>query len=117
MAEFQKLKLAGSTGGRAVKLANTATPGNLIHIAVAGTTDFDEIWMYATNNHTSALNLTIQWGGTTNPDDYIQMSIPAKTGLYLIVPGLILNSGLEVRAFAQTANLISIHGWVNRVVN
>lgn len=115
MAIFTKRPLSGSTDGRQIKIAATATPGTLLHTAVAGIVDMDEIWLYATNNHTSNLALTIQWGGTTNPDDYLQMTIPSKTGDYLIIPGRVLRNGLAVRAFAQTANLICISGWVNRI--
>lgn len=115
MSVYTKQKLSGSTNGRQIKVAATTTPGTLIHTAVAGIVDWDEIWVYVTNNHTTSLSLTLQWGGTTSPDDYIQMSIPSKTGLYLIVPGLILQNGLILRAFAQTTNLLCISGWVNRI--
>lgn len=115
MAAYSKLKLSGSANGRQIKIAAVATPGTLIHTAVTGIADMDEIWLYATNNHTASLALTIEFGGTTSPDDLIQMSIPSKTGLFLIVPGFLLNNSLVVRAFAQTANLICISGWVNRI--
>lgn len=114
-ADYTKMKLSGSANGRQIKIAATATPGTLIHTAVAGIADWDEIWVYATNNHTSSLALTIEYGGTTSPDDLIPMSIPSKTGLFLIIPGFLLNNGLIVRAFAQSANLICLSGWVNRI--
>lgn len=115
MAAFSKLKLSGSTDGKQIKIAATATPGTTIHTAVSGTSDYDEIWLYVTNNHTSALALTIEFGGTASPDDLIQQSIPAKTGLYLIVPGLVLQNGAVVKAFGASANLLCISGWVNRI--
>ena len=115
MAAFSKLKLSGSTDGKQIKVAATATPGTTIHTAVTGTTNFDEVWIYVTNNHAAAVILTIEWGGNASPDDLIQMSIPAKTGLYLIIPGLVLNNGSIVKAFAGSANVLSISGWVNRI--
>jgi len=33
----------------------------------------------------------------------------------LVVPGLLLQNGLTVRAFAGTANVILINGYVNRI--
>ena len=111
------MKLSASTDGKQIKVAATATAGTTIHTAVTGTTDYDEIWIYATNNHTSAVNLTIEWGGTTSVDDLIQLSVPSKTGLYLIIPGLVLQNGAVVRAFAGTTNVICISGWVNRITN
>lgn len=114
-AEYSKRILSGSTNGKQIKVAETATPGTLIHTAVAGTDDYDEVWLYCSNNSTTATNLTLEWGGVSTPDDIIQMSIPAKTGLYLIIPGLVLQNGLSIRAFASVANMLVISGWVNRI--
>lgn len=115
MATFTKNGLSGSTNGKQIKIAATATPGTLVHTSVSGIVDWDEIWIYATNNHTAAVVLTLQWGGTTSPDDLKQMSIPSKTGDYLLIPGHVLQNGLIVRAFAATANVICLSGWVNRI--
>jgi len=115
MAEYSKTKLSGSTDGKQILVAATGTPGTTIHTAVSGSTNYDEVWIYVTNNHTSTVTLTIEWGGTTNPNDLIQQGIPSKTGLYLIVPGLILQNSNVVKAFAGTANVLSISGWVNSI--
>jgi hypothetical protein len=64
------------------------------------------------------VRLTIQWGGTTSPDDEIRYTLSNENGLYLIVSGLILKGNatpLTVRAFADVANVISIFGYVNRI--
>jgi hypothetical protein len=98
-----------------IKIAQTATPGTLLHTAVAGIVDQDEVWLYVTNNHTANLTLTLELGGVTSPDDLVQFSVPFKSGLYLILPGFVFNGGVAIRAFAQTANLLSISGWVNRI--
>lgn len=105
---------SGSTNGKQVKVATTASPGTLIHTAVAGTTSIDEVWIWATNNDPSAQNLTIEWGGTTSPDNLTQISVPAKTGDYLIKAGVRINNGLAIRAFAGKANVICISANVNR---
>ncbi len=115
MAQYEKLKLSGSTNGRGIKIAAIATPGTLIHTAVAGILDEDEVWLYATNNNTANLNLQLELGGVTSPDDIVQFSVPFKSGLYLVIPGFVYNNGVVIRAFAATANLITIHGWVNRI--
>lgn len=116
MATYSKRIFSASTNGKQIKVAAIATPGTLIHTAVTGIVDMDEVWLYATNNHTATLALSVQFGGVAAPDDLIQMSIPAKTGLFLIIPGFVINNGLLVRAFAATTNLISISGWVNRII-
>jgi hypothetical protein len=115
MATYSKVILSGSTNGKQIKVAATSTPGTTIHTAGAGTTNADEIWLYVTNNHTASVAVTIEWGGTASPDDLIQMSIPSKTGLYLLVPGLVLNNSLVVKVFAATTNVICVSGWVNRI--
>jgi hypothetical protein len=116
MATFTKVLLSGSTQGKPVKVAATATTGTTIHTAIAGTDSLDEIWIYATNNHTAAVSLTLEWGTATAADGNIQLSIPAKSGLTLVVPGLLLQNGLLVTAFASVADVILLNGYVNRIV-
>jgi hypothetical protein len=117
MATFSKQLLSGSTNGRAIKVAATATAGTLIHTAVSGTSAEDEIWLYAHNTSTSVVKLTLEWGGTTSPDDLIEVNVPVDgTGLILVAPGILLQNGLVVRAFAGTANVLNIFGYVNRIV-
>jgi hypothetical protein len=115
MAQYSKHKLSESTSGRGIKIAATSSPGTLLHTAVAGILDQDEVWLYAVNNHSANLELTLQLGGNTSPDDLVRFSVPFKSGLYLIVPGFVFNNGVAIRAFAATANLITVHGWVNRI--
>lgn len=115
MATYSKEFLSGSTQGKQIKVAATSSPGTTIHTAVSGTTDMDEIWLYAVNSDTSARKLTIQWGETTAPDGNIELTIAPEDGYVLIVPGLPLQNGLVVQAFAATANVILINGYVNRI--
>lgn len=115
MATFSKLPLSGSTNGRMIPVAATATAGTLIHTAVAGSSSMDEVWIYAVNSSTSSVKLTIEYGGTTANTDHIEITISGESGLVLIIPGLILQNGLVVRAFAGTANVINIGGYVNRI--
>ena len=121
MATFTKktLEPAGATGtGLGIKVAATATAGTSIHTGSATATTIDEIWLYAVNSSTSAVKLTLEWGEATAPDGNIEQTIPAESGLYLIAPGLLLQGNATakvVKAFAATANVIVIHGYVNRI--
>lgn len=114
-----KRKLSGSTDGKQIKVAATSSAGTTIHTAVAGTTagTFDEIWLYATNNHTSAVTVTTQWGGTASPDDESSITIAAKTGDVPLKLGPILQNGAEVRVYASVANVVSVYGWVNSITD
>jgi hypothetical protein len=114
MATFTKLKLSGSTDGKAVKVAATATAGTTIHTAHA--TALDEIWLYAHNSSSSTVKLTLEFGGVAAPDDHIEINIGAEgAGLVLVSPGLLLTNSLVVKAFAGTANVITLTGYVNRI--
>ena len=119
MATFSKIALSGSTDGKMIKVAATATAGTTIHTGSTTATTFDEVWLYAVNSDTTARKLTIEWGGTASPDDLIEFTVPAESGLYLIVPGLVIkgnaSAALVVRAFAGTTNVINIAGYVNRI--
>tara|TARA_R100000005_G_C4860483_1_gene122167 strand:+ start:153 stop:506 length:354 start_codon:yes stop_codon:yes gene_type:complete len=110
---FTKQAFSGDTTGQGVLVAATATTGTTVH-ATSSDTTFDEVWIYATNNDASAINLTIEFGGTT-ATKVIKQSIPATSGLTIIVPGLILGPSKTVTAFAGTANKIVLFGYVNRV--
>jgi hypothetical protein len=116
MATFSKQLLSGSTNGKAIKVAATATAGTTIHTAVSGTASFDEVWLYAHNSSAGTVKLTLEWGEATAPDGNIEINIGAEgTGLVLVSPGLILQNSLVIKAFAGTANVITLTGYVNRI--
>lgn len=115
MASYSKQKLSSATNGRGIKVVAAATAGTALHTAVAGASDWDEVYLYAVNAHTAIVTLTVEWGGTADPDDLIEFSIPQGSGLYLVAPGLLLQNGLGIAAFASVANVITIFGFVNRI--
>ena len=119
MATFSRVQLSGSTGGRLIKVAATATTGTTIHATGTSSSVLDEVWLYAVNSDTTDRKLTIEFGGTTSPDDTIEQTITAESGLILVVPGLILagdgTTARTIRAFAATANVVLIGGYVNRI--
>jgi len=116
MATFTKTLLSGSTQGKAIKIASTTTN---IHTTGISSVTQDEIWLYAYNSSASAVVLTVQWGGTTAVDNEYKLSIPATSGLTLVIPGLILTgngtTGLSLAALAATTNVITVTGYVNRI--
>lgn len=108
-----KQKLSGSTDGKPIKVAATATLGTTIHTAHA--TALDEVWLYAVNSDTTARKLTIEYGGATSPDCLIELTVQPESGLVLVVPGLIITNSLVVTAFCATANVVMLGGYVNRI--
>ena len=116
MATFTKQLLSGSTQGKGIKVVQTASAGTTIHTAVSGTSSIDEVWLYAHNTSSAVVKLTLEWGEATAPDGNIEINVGQEgTGLILIAPGIPLQNGLVIKAFAATANVINIFGYVNRI--
>jgi len=117
-----KRKLSGSADGKPIKLTQTSSGSSpapeTIHTAVAGQTPgtYDEIWLWAQNNHTADVVLTIEFG-SADAENNIIVTVPFKSGLVPVVPGNILQNGATVKAFAAVANVISIHGFVNAITD
>ena len=124
MATLSKLALRPAGGatagdGLGILVAATATAGTAIHTADTTPSTIDEVWLYAYNNHSSSILLTIEYGGVTAPKDVIKQTLTAQNGLVLVVAGLVVQGNATakvIRAFAATASQISIFGYVNRIV-
>lgn len=116
MATYSRVLLSGSTNGKAVQIAATATPGTTFHTAVTGTTSFDEVYAWVNNTSASAVNLTIEWGGTGAANQIVTtLSIPANSPPIPILTGQVMQNGLVIAAFAGTTNVLNITGYVNRI--
>lgn|SRR5262249_16871285 len=113
MAVYTKVKLSGSVDGRCVTTIANASPGSLIHTAAA-TPILDEIWLWALNLDTTDRKLTIEWGASTGADSIVQ-TVPAQSGLLLVIPGLLLTNGAIVRGYGVVASNFLINGYVNRI--
>lgn len=115
MATISKVLLSGGTNGRNILVAATATAGTLIHTATSAANTFDEVWLWAVNSSSVDVKITIEFGGVTAPNDHVEYTVPAEDGLYLLIPGLPLNGGVVVRAFAGTGSVLTVNGYVNRI--
>jgi hypothetical protein len=118
MATYSRRLLSGSTSGKPIKVTGTATGASVtVHTAISGADVFDEVYIYASNNSNATATLTVEWGGTTDPDDLMAKaySIPANTPAVPSATGQVLNGGLVIKAFAGTANVICLTGFVNRI--
>lgn len=117
MTTFSRVLLSGSTSGKPIPVVATATAGTLIHTAIAGTSAFDEIYLWVSNVTAAVATLTIEYGGVTDPGDHLckAVSIPANSAPTLICAGKVLNNGLAVRAFSGTASALNISGYCNRI--
>lgn len=107
MATYTKLKLSGSTDGKQIAVGATSTT---VHTAHA--TALDEIWMWGTNPTAAAIEITIEWGGTTAADNLL-VTVPLKSGDLLIIAGKILTNSLVFGVKASTG--LNVSGYVNRI--
>ncbi len=119
MATFEKKLLSGSTQGQPITVVQTASTGTTIHATGTSASIIDEVWLYATNTSATAVTLTVQYGGTGAVQHALIISIPAQSGLTLVVPGLVLTgdgtTASTIAAYAGTASVVTISGYVNRI--
>ena len=117
MATFSGLVLSGSTNGKPIPVAATATPGTTIHTAVNVAGAFDEIYLWASNVTLVAATLTVEWGGTSDPGDHMVKAYPiaASSAPVPIALGQRIAGGLVIKAFSGTASALNITGYANRV--
>lgn len=115
MAVFTGSVLSSSTNGRPIPVAATATPGTNIH--TAGTTGYEEVFLWAANVTAAAATLTVEWGGVTDPGDHLVKgySIPPNSLPIPIALGQRIAGGLSIKAFSPTASAINISGYANLV--
>ena len=115
MATYTKIKLSESLRGRGIRLSTGAT---VIHNSPSGTTSWDEIWLWVTNNDTSNADevLTIQWGDSAVDKNKIEENITISTGLKLVISGLILQDSESVSGWGDNdSTALTIFGYVNRI--
>ena len=110
---------AADQGGTGIALAVDSGTFTTIHTTPTTTTTLDEIWMYAVNSHSADLKVTIQFGGVEEPEDFIETTVTAESGLVLLVPGLILqgmaSTGQIILGAAATGDEVAVYGYVNRI--
>ena len=96
MATYSKQYLTGGAAdGTGIKLAVDSGTYTTIHTSSAGQAGhIDEIWLYASNTHSADIKVTLQFGGTTDPDDndrraafYEGVAAQAERSLPALRPG------------------------------
>ena len=113
MALTKEFLTGGAGDGTGIKIGATTLGGaNTVHTVPASKED--TIRILATNNDTVKRSLTVLWGAETAVDDEITVTIQPKAGLVLVIPGLPLGAAKAVKAYADTTNVIVVHGDVNR---
>ena len=115
MATVAKLKFSGSSDGEPILITATSSTGAItVHTCTTGTGDntYDEMYLWGYSNATGNVTLTLEYGDTSHP---IAHTLTAKAGHTLVLPGLIGNTALVIKAFKSAAVTVGISGFVNRI--
>jgi hypothetical protein len=119
MATFTKTLLSASSQGQPTIVVATASSGTTIHATGISASIIDEVWLYANNTSSSPVLLTVQFGGTGAVQNAKPITLAPQSGDVLIVAGLPLTgdgtTATTTRAFAATASVVTISGYVNRI--
>lgn len=112
---MDKIMLSASADGDGIRIS-TASPidgsDTTIHTAGAGTTDLDLVTLFASNAGSTMKRLHVKWGDTT---DSIIVPVEPQAGLVLIVADLPISDSNVVTASAETVDVITVFGYVNRI--
>lgn len=122
MATYSKIPLSGNTSGMGILISSgsSGVAGPIIHTGSSSTSVTDEVWIYAVNYDTTDRKLTMQYGGVTAGTNEIEFTVKAESGLYLIVPGLLLVGHATpkvITAYAATNTSIVVYGYCNRITS
>ena len=110
-------KILLSGGGTDGKCLPSDGNNQTIHTASSTPTDIDEVWLWATNIHSADVEVTVGWGRWGNTASNSLFTVPTLAGLYLLVPGLVLqgdSSTQKIVNVAASSGHINFVGYVNR---
>ncbi len=114
MPTFIKYPLSGSVNGQPINITSGSSPTTTpVHTTPSGTSSLDEIYLYATPTGSISPIVYICWGNTGSATT-IPMTLTTLTGRTLICDGMVLQNGLTVSAYTNSASVI-VDGFVNRM--
>ena len=112
MAVYTREYFSGSTDGTPIAISSTDSAGaQTIHTC---STRKAEIYLFAGNKSTAAVELWIEHGDTVSP---IRTLVSAGVGLIPILPGTPLRNGKVLKGYCSTVSTAAVHvlGWVNEL--
>ncbi|TAK98942.1 MAG: hypothetical protein EPO08_17720 [Rhodospirillaceae bacterium] len=124
MAIYSIVPFSGSTDFRGIKITTTASPGDTVHTAQASASLPDHVTLQLTNTDTVDRPYTVQFGGTTSPDDKLTGYVPAGLTVTvcdkkpirnnLVVKVASISATVLGNALTGAANVLVAHGYVQR---
>lgn len=115
MNDITRESLSGSVDGEPIAVAAVASPGTTVHTAPAGTTSWDEVFLFA-NLISGAANVdvTVELAGVATVNKIVTTLSP-KNGPVELLPGVPIRNGKIVKVYAGTTNVVNVFGYVNRI--
>ena len=116
MTEVTRVGLSTSNDGEMVLITATSTVGTTVHTATSqvSTSRYDEVWLFASNSHSAAVDLTIEIDIANTSTSKFKVSIPKDDGLFVVLPGVSVHNGKLITAFASVASVINVVGYVEQ---
>lgn len=111
-----RVPLSKSENWRGIEIVATSTPGDEVHVPRAESGSIDEVYIHISNTHTTtAVTVTIEFGGTDNPRDLMNEVIPPLTTIQVVKGRCIQGEDFSVAIFASITSKVNAWGWVNRI--
>tara|TARA_R110000787_G_scaffold192170_2_gene303740 strand:+ start:18831 stop:19184 length:354 start_codon:yes stop_codon:yes gene_type:complete len=110
-------KILLSGGGTDGKPLQSDGNNQTIHTASSTATDLDEVWLWGANILGTDSEATVGWGRWGYTASNSLFTVPTKAGLYLLVPGLLLQgdaSSQKIVNVYAASGYINFVGYVNR---
>jgi len=118
ISSIERIPISGCSNGRGIKITGTTSEGaNTVHTATSTSGVIDEVWLFCYNSDTSSRTLSLCLGGTTSPDDIVNIVLLPQQGDILVLAGECFNGGVVLKAYGSAANVLVIRGYVNRITN
>lgn len=118
MSDYIKVPLTGRAGGKPIQITATSlATAQTIHTAIAGTTFWDEIWLWVTNPQDTPASITISFGYDNTNSTIVckDVEIPANSEPVLILAGIMLQNSKTVKAYASVSGYLNVLGYVKRI--
>ena len=108
--------LSGSTSGQPIPVTVTDVSSAVtVHTAVSGTTDIDEVLLWASNITAAAATISLIVGGTGDAYHLLKsISVPPRSQIPILCRAR-FNGAAVLKAYASVASAINLHGGVDRI--
>ena len=110
---IEKIPLSGSTDGKMIQ--GIASNWLTLHTASSNASHIDEVWIWATNVYSADEVATIGWGRWGYTSSNSVFTVPFESGLYLLVPGLLLKGSTGTPKVVEAITGDSQQGYADRI--